>query len=154
AEHAPAFDARVLEDAAAPRSDPRHGRHPRLAPDPAARLGTPQGGSPPPCPRRRGEHALPRVAARAPPRRRGLLRSGRGAGRRAAARGRGSERTAEEPAMSAHGATPAPRKAVGIDIGGTKIALATVAGSGEIVREATIPTRSEEGFASAFPRMA
>jgi glucokinase len=56
--------------------------------------------------------------------------------------------------MSAHTPTPAPRKAVGIDIGGTKIALATVAGSGEIVREATIPTRSEQGFASAVSRMA
>jgi glucokinase len=45
------------------------------------------------------------------------------------------------------------RKAVGIDIGGTKIALATVADAGEIVSEATIPTQSETGFPSAVGRI-
>jgi len=38
-------------------------------------------------------------------------------------------------------------RAVGIDIGGTKIAVATVTGAGEIVREATIPTDPGRGFA-------
>jgi glucokinase len=56
--------------------------------------------------------------------------------------------------MSASGPAPAPRKAVGIDIGGTKIAVAAVAGSGEIVREDAIPTRSQEGFASGVARIA
>jgi predicted NBD/HSP70 family sugar kinase len=37
-------------------------------------------------------------------------------------------------------------RAVGIDIGGTKIALATVTGTGEILRQATIPTDSGQGF--------
>lgn len=44
-------------------------------------------------------------------------------------------------------------KAVGIDIGGTKIAVATVNGTGDIVREATIPTESERGFASGISRI-
>jgi glucokinase len=44
-------------------------------------------------------------------------------------------------------------KAVGIDIGGTKIAVATVNGTGEIVRETTIPTESHQGFASGVGRI-
>ena len=44
-------------------------------------------------------------------------------------------------------------KAVGIDIGGTKTAVATVNGTGDIVREATIPTESERGFASGISRI-
>jgi glucokinase len=44
-------------------------------------------------------------------------------------------------------------KAVGIDIGGTKIAVATVNGLGDIVREATIPTEPERGFASGVSRI-
>jgi glucokinase len=44
-------------------------------------------------------------------------------------------------------------QAVGIDIGGTKIAVATVTGSGEIVHEATIATESERGFASGISRI-
>ena len=44
--------------------------------------------------------------------------------------------------------------ALGIDIGGTKIAVATVRGSGEIVRETQIPTESERGFASGVTRIA
>jgi glucokinase len=43
--------------------------------------------------------------------------------------------------------------AVGIDIGGTKIAVATVDASGGIVREATIPTEPERGFASGVSRI-
>jgi len=42
---------------------------------------------------------------------------------------------------------------VGIDIGGTKIAVATVDGTGELVREAAIPTEPERGFASAISRI-
>lgn len=45
-------------------------------------------------------------------------------------------------------------KALGIDIGGTKIAVATVRGSAEIVRETQIPTESERGFASGATRIA
>ena len=56
--------------------------------------------------------------------------------------------------MTAPEAAPARRRAIGIDIGGTKIALATVGDGGEIVHEATIPTRSELGFPSAVSRMA
>jgi len=44
-------------------------------------------------------------------------------------------------------------KAVGIDIGGTKIEVATVNGTGDIVREASIPTESERGFASGISRI-
>jgi glucokinase len=44
-------------------------------------------------------------------------------------------------------------RAVGIDIGGTKIAVATVTGAGEILREAAIPTDSEHGFASGVERI-
>jgi glucokinase len=44
-------------------------------------------------------------------------------------------------------------KAVGIDIGGTKIAVATVEASGQVVREATIPTEAERGFASGARRI-
>lgn len=44
-------------------------------------------------------------------------------------------------------------KAVGIDIGGTKIAVATVSATGEVVREATIPTESDRGFASGIARI-
>jgi glucokinase len=43
--------------------------------------------------------------------------------------------------------------ALGIDIGGTKIAIATVRGDGEIVGETTIPTESERGFASGVARI-
>jgi len=43
--------------------------------------------------------------------------------------------------------------AVGIDIGGTKIAVAAVDGSGEVVCEATIPTESARGFASGISRI-
>ena len=49
--------------------------------------------------------------------------------------------------MSARGGT------VGIDVGGTKIAAAAVDGSGEVVGEATIPTESEQGFASGISRI-
>jgi glucokinase len=42
---------------------------------------------------------------------------------------------------------------VGIDIGGTKIAVATVNGTGGIVREVTIPTEPERGFASGLSRI-
>ena len=45
-------------------------------------------------------------------------------------------------------------KALGIDIGGTKIAVATVREGGEIVRETQIPTESERGFASGVARIA
>jgi glucokinase len=44
-------------------------------------------------------------------------------------------------------------RAVGIDIGGTKIAVATVNGAGEVLREATIPTDSRQGFASSLGRI-
>ena len=44
-------------------------------------------------------------------------------------------------------------KAVGIDIGGTKIAVATMSASGGIVRDATIPTEPERGFASGVSRI-
>ena len=44
-------------------------------------------------------------------------------------------------------------KALGIDIGGTKIAVACLLESGEIVRETTIPTESERGFASGAARI-
>lgn len=44
-------------------------------------------------------------------------------------------------------------KAIGIDIGGTKIAVATVSGTGDIVGEAAIPTESERGFASGVARI-
>jgi glucokinase len=44
-------------------------------------------------------------------------------------------------------------RAVGIDIGGTKIAVATVTGRGEILRQATIPTDSGRGFASGVGRI-
>ena len=44
-------------------------------------------------------------------------------------------------------------KAVGIDIGGTKIAVATVDGQGAIVREVTFATESEKGFASGLRRI-
>ena len=45
-------------------------------------------------------------------------------------------------------------KALGIDIGGTKIAVATVRGSVEILRETQIPTESERGFSSGVTRIA
>ena len=45
-------------------------------------------------------------------------------------------------------------KALGIDIGGTKIAVAAVRGNGEIVRETQIPTESERGFGSGVTRIA
>jgi glucokinase len=45
-------------------------------------------------------------------------------------------------------------KAVGIDIGGTKTAVATVDGRGGILREMTIPTDSEQGFARGLGRIA
>jgi glucokinase len=44
-------------------------------------------------------------------------------------------------------------RAVGIDIGGTKIAIATVNGAGEVQREATIPTDSRLGFVSGVGRI-
>lgn len=44
-------------------------------------------------------------------------------------------------------------KALGIDIGGTKIAVATVLGGGEIVREVAVPTESERGFADGVARI-
>jgi glucokinase len=44
-------------------------------------------------------------------------------------------------------------RTVGIDIGGTKIAVATVSATGEILREATIPTESTQGFASGVRRI-
>ncbi|HEY2944960.1 MAG TPA: ROK family protein [Vicinamibacteria bacterium] len=44
--------------------------------------------------------------------------------------------------------------AVGIDIGGTKIAVAAVDESGDVVGEATIPTEPERGFASGVSRIA
>jgi len=44
-------------------------------------------------------------------------------------------------------------KAVGIDIGGTKMAVATVTREGQMVSELTLPTRSEAGFADGLERM-
>ena len=49
--------------------------------------------------------------------------------------------------MSARGGT------VGIDVGGTKIAVGAVDGSGEVAAEAVIPTESERGFASGVSRI-
>jgi glucokinase len=45
-------------------------------------------------------------------------------------------------------------RAVGIDIGGTKTAVAAVTSDGTIVSELTLPTRSEAGFADGLERMA
>ncbi len=47
----------------------------------------------------------------------------------------------------------ARERAAGIDIGGTKIALATVSGAEGIVHEATIPTDSQRGIASGAARI-
>lgn len=44
-------------------------------------------------------------------------------------------------------------RAVGIDIGGTKIAVAAVSAAEGIVREATIPTEAERGFAAGVSRI-
>jgi len=44
-------------------------------------------------------------------------------------------------------------RALALDIGGTKIALATVREDGKIVREASLPTESERGFASGIVRI-
>jgi glucokinase len=44
-------------------------------------------------------------------------------------------------------------RAVGIDIGGTKIAVATVNAAEGIIHEATIPTEPERGFASGVSRI-
>jgi glucokinase len=44
-------------------------------------------------------------------------------------------------------------RVVGIDIGGTKIAVAAIDGTGELVREAAIPTEPERGFASGISRI-
>ena len=44
-------------------------------------------------------------------------------------------------------------RAVGIDIGGTKVAVATVTGTGEILRQAAIPTDSGRGFSSGVARI-
>ncbi len=46
----------------------------------------------------------------------------------------------------------APR-ALALDIGGTKIAVATVREGGELIREASLPTESERGFASGMARI-
>lgn len=45
------------------------------------------------------------------------------------------------------------RKALGIDIGGTKIAVAAVRGNGEIAAETTLPTESEQGFGAGIRRI-
>ncbi len=50
-------------------------------------------------------------------------------------------------------ASDARDRAVGIDIGGTKIAVATVSAAEGIVREATIPTEPERGLASGVSRI-
>lgn len=44
-------------------------------------------------------------------------------------------------------------RALALDIGGTKIAVATVREDGEIVREASLPTESERGFAAGVARI-
>jgi glucokinase len=49
--------------------------------------------------------------------------------------------------------TTRPRKAVGIDIGGTKIALAAVDAAGAILGRAVIATHAERGFDDALSRM-
>jgi glucokinase len=46
----------------------------------------------------------------------------------------------------------APR-ALALDIGGTKVALATVGEEGEVLREASFPTESKRGFASGVARI-
>ncbi|MBN2506219.1 MAG: ROK family protein [Verrucomicrobia bacterium] len=48
---------------------------------------------------------------------------------------------------------PSP-KAIGIDIGGTKIAAATVNAHGTILARATLPTEAEQGFPRAVARLA
>jgi glucokinase len=49
--------------------------------------------------------------------------------------------------------TPASGRALGIDIGGTKIAVAAVERTGGIVGEATVPTESDQGFPSGIRRI-
>ena len=49
--------------------------------------------------------------------------------------------------------TPAFGRALGIDIGGTKIAVAAVERTGGILGEATVATESERGFASGIRRI-
>jgi len=44
-------------------------------------------------------------------------------------------------------------RTVGIDIGGTKVAVATVSVAGAVLREATFPTESNQGFASGLLRI-
>jgi len=46
------------------------------------------------------------------------------------------------------------RKAIGIDIGGTKMAVAAVDAGGAILARATLPTEAELGFARAVERLA
>ncbi len=48
---------------------------------------------------------------------------------------------------------PAPRNAIGIDIGGTKIALAVVDETGRIVARDAFPTEAERGFEPAVEKM-
>ncbi len=47
-----------------------------------------------------------------------------------------------------------PRRAIGLDIGGTKIAVAAVDGSGAIAARSVVPTEPERGFPQAVRRMA
>ena len=42
------------------------------------------------------------------------------------------------------------RLAVGVDIGGTKIAVGAVAGAGTVLARRTIPTEAEAGFDAAI----
>lgn len=44
-------------------------------------------------------------------------------------------------------------RAVGIDVGGTKMGIAAVTGEGQMVSELTLPTCSEAGFADGLERM-
>jgi glucokinase len=46
-----------------------------------------------------------------------------------------------------------PRHLIGVDIGGTKIAVAVVDVSGRILARTTIPTEADQGFERAVGRL-
>src|SRR6185436_18991974 len=93
------------------------------------RLRPPPRRAPPAHDERPCHDALSGVAPVAAPRRDGPLRSG------------GVAAPTGDEGLTAAG------RAVGIDIGGTKIAIATVDMAGAVLRETTFPTESSQGFA-------
>ena len=135
-EHALPYDDPGVGGPAPRGLDPGDGRHPPVSGDPAPGLRARQAGGAHARACRPGVGPLPGLVPLAPSRGHDRLRS----------RGRAAAEARPKVVNEA-------LRALALDIGGTKIAVAMVGEDGEMLRETSFPTESARGFASGVARI-